>query len=118
MIETGTRWERDASIETVFLDEASICLLNPIGDLHDGHAGADEALRILACLSVDLGRTAQLLVVRLKELLFGAKLCTRDPMHVVVPVVLLDLSDREIAVRVLLRDGDRVVDSLLPLAVG
>lgn len=67
---------------------------------------------------MNLSRSAQLLVVRFEELFFGTELSTTDSMQVVITIVLLDFADREIAVRVLLRDRDSVINSLLPLAVG
>ena len=65
---------------------------------------------------MDLSSTSQLLVVRLKKLFFCAKLSTTNSVHVVVAIVLLDLTKWEIAIRELLRHRDAIVNRLLPLS--
>ena len=102
VIETCTSWESNSSVQSILLDQLTILSLNHVGDVHDLHARLDETLCVLPSLSMNLSSTSQLLVVRLKELFFRAKLSTTNSVHVVVAIVLLDLTDWEVAIRELL----------------
>ncbi len=102
VVQTGACGERDASIQAILLDQATVCLLDSISDFHDRHAGSDEALSVLASLSVDFGGTTKLLVIFLEELLFGTELLTIDSVLMALTIVLLNLTDGEVAIWVLL----------------
>eukprot|EP00354_Favella_ehrenbergii_P008059 CAMPEP_0170459604 /NCGR_PEP_ID=MMETSP0123-20130129/6238_1 /TAXON_ID=182087 /ORGANISM="Favella ehrenbergii, Strain Fehren 1" /LENGTH=274 /DNA_ID=CAMNT_0010724247 /DNA_START=539 /DNA_END=1364 /DNA_ORIENTATION=+ len=114
MIETGTSREGNASVEAASLDQAAIGLFDLVGDVHDFHAGADEALGVLAHLTMDFSSTSQLLIIRLEELLFCAKFSTANSVVIMVIIVLHYLTSGEVAIGILLRDRHRVVDGLLP----
>ena len=63
---------------------------------------------------MDFSCPPQLLVVAFEEALLGSELGARDPIIVVVAVMLHDLADREVSIGVLLRHGNGVVNILLP----
>ena len=67
MVKTGPSRERDSSIEPIYFDKLAVLRLDSIRDVHDAHPRPDERLRILSDLSMDLGRSSQLLVVGLEE---------------------------------------------------
>ena len=61
--------------------------------------------------------TPKLFVVLLSQLVLRPQLSTRDPVNVVVVIVLHDLTFRVVAVFELLRDGNGVVCGLFPRCI-
>lgn len=115
MIETCTCWESDASVETILLNEPSVALLDPVGDIHDFHAWFDEALGIFSCLTMNLSGTSQLFIVRLKQSLLGSQFSTANSVLVALSRVFLDLTKWEVAIGELLRDRNSILGVLLPV---
>lgn len=104
VIQTGARGECNARIQAICLDQASICGLNLIANVHDLHAWLDETLRVLASLAMNFRRTPQVVVVRFEDALFGPQLSICDSVSIMVIVVLLDFADREFSLLKLLAD--------------
>ena len=94
--------ERNASIESVSLNQATICLLYLVRDIHNLHPWPNKALSILSSLAMYLSCAPEFLIVLLNQLLLRSKLRTRDPIHIVIIVMLHDLTNGEVSIWVLL----------------
>lgn len=95
MVNTGAGREGDAGIETTRFDQATVCGLNLIADIHDLHARLNKLLCPLPGLAMDLRALPQIVIVRLKNLLLRSQLSAGYPVPIMVEWMLLDLAYRE-----------------------
>jgi hypothetical protein len=82
VIDTASRGETDAPVQTVFLDQSAIGLFETFAHIDELDAGSDEGLGVMAHLSMDLGGVTQFGVEVGLEALGGAQFLGGDAMGV------------------------------------